>query len=208
EAKFKEAFNQFLCRRLGKERSDVIVSKFKIANNKPVPAGEVRFQLFQDGRGELKGFVRLSAAVRINGVVKNKVMLSGWVDVFEEVVCASDYLKRGATIEEEDVYLARKNIARASSKYLTDTSEVVGYIIKHNVKPDASLKIWMITKAPIVDKGDLVTILAESGVLRVTAPGKVLMKGYGGELIKVQNLMSQKEIYAKVVNDSTVSVDF
>jgi flagella basal body P-ring formation protein FlgA len=34
------------------------------------------------------------------------------------------------------------------------------------------------------------------------------MKGYTGELVKVQNLMSKKEIYAKVVNGSMVAVDF
>jgi flagella basal body P-ring formation protein FlgA len=66
----------------------------------------------------------------------------------------------------------------------------------------------MFEKCPIVDKGDIVTIIAESGDIKVTAPGKVLMKGYAGELVKVQNLMSKKEIYAKIVNGSMVAVDF
>jgi flagella basal body P-ring formation protein FlgA len=79
---------------------------------------------------------------------------------------------------------------------------------KHNVKKDTSLKEWMFEKMPIVDKGDIVTIIAESGDIRVTALGKVLMKGYADELVKVQNLMSKKEIYAKVVNGSMVAVDF
>jgi flagella basal body P-ring formation protein FlgA len=34
------------------------------------------------------------------------------------------------------------------------------------------------------------------------------MKGFTGELVKVQNLMSKKEIYAKVVNSAIVKVDF
>ena len=54
----------------------------------------------------------------------------------------------------------------------------------------------------------MVTILAESGGLRVTAPGKVLEKGYLGELIRVQNAMSKRQIHARVVNNSTVVVDF
>ncbi|MBW1753417.1 MAG: flagella basal body P-ring formation protein FlgA, partial [Deltaproteobacteria bacterium] len=52
------------------------------------------------------------------------------------------------------------------------------------------------------------TILAESSGLRITVPGKVLMKGFAGELVKVQNLMSKRKIYAKIVNPSTVTVDF
>jgi len=42
----------------------------------------------------------------------------------------------------------------------------------------------------------------------VTAPGRVLMKGCTGEIIKVQNLMSKMNIYATVVNNSTVMVEF
>ena len=66
----------------------------------------------------------------------------------------------------------------------------------------------MLKKSPIVVKGDVVTIIAESSGLRITVPGRVLMKGFTGELVKVQNLMSKKEIYAKVVNSAIVKVDF
>ena len=42
----------------------------------------------------------------------------------------------------------------------------------------------------------------------MTGPGRVLEKGYLGELIKVQNAMSKKEVYAKVINNLTVMVRF
>jgi flagella basal body P-ring formation protein FlgA len=87
-------------------------------------------------------------------------------------------------------------------------NHIIGFMAKHNVKKDTSLKEWMFEKYPIVDKGDIVTIIAESGDIRITAPGVILMKGYTGELVKVQNLMSKKEIYAKVVNGAMVAVDF
>ena len=146
--------------------------------------------------------------VSVNGVVKNKVKLLGWVDVFASVVCTSRNLKRGETIKKGDVYLARRNISRISPNILTDINKVIGLVVKHNIKSDDCLKEWMLKKSPVVDRGDVVTIIAESGDLKVTVPGRSLMKGYVGELIKVQNLMSKKEIYAKVVNNSIVKVDF
>jgi len=75
-----------------------------------------------------------------------------------------------------------------------------GLRAKHNIKADTCLKEWMLEKAPVVEKGDLITIYAESADLKVTAPGRVLMKGCIGEIIKVQNLMSKMNIYATVVN--------
>jgi flagella basal body P-ring formation protein FlgA len=135
-------------------------------------------------------------------------MLSGYVDVFESVVCTSRDLKRGEVIKKDDVYLGKIKGSRLSPKVLTHIDKVAGLQAKHNIKADTCLKEWMLEKSPVVEKGALITIFAESGYLKVTAPGRVLMKGCPGETIKVQNLMSKKDIYATVVNHSTVMVEF
>jgi len=208
EATFREIFEKYLCHRLAKEKSDVMVSRFKIVGNKPLPAGKIHFQLFQQDKRRLAGHVRLVAAIEVNRVVENKVRLSGLVDIFDRVVCTFRNLKKGEIINKDDVYVARKNISRLSPNIITNVSEVVGLMVKHSVKADTCLKDWMLEESPAVDRGDMVTILAESGDLTVTVPGRVLERGCSGELIRVQNAMSKKEIYAKVVNSSIVVVDF
>lgn len=208
EAKFREIFQKYLYRNLNSQGSDVVISRLKITGNVPVPDGTISFKQYQKGKRRFEGQVALIVVVKINGVVKNKVKLSGWVDIFQPVVCASRDLKRGERISKDDLYFVKRNISHISSKVLTDMNKIIGFMAKHNVKKDTSLKEWMFEKFPIVDKGDIVTIIAESGDIKVTAPGRVLMKGYADELVKVQNLMSKKEIYAKVVNGSMVAVDF
>lgn len=208
ETKFRDIFHKYLYRKFKKQRCDVVISRLKITGNVPVSVGKVSFDMYQKGRRRFEGYVSLIVVVKINGVVRNKVKLSGWVDIFQPVVCASRDLKRGERISKDDIYLVKRNISHLSSKIMTDMNTIIGLMAKHNVKKDTSLKEWMFEKFPIVDKGAIVTIIAESGDLKVTAPGKVLMKGYTGELVKVQNLMSKKEIYAKVVNGSMVAVDF
>ena len=148
------------------------------------------------------------AVISVNGVAKNKVKLSGWVDLFESVVCTTRNLKRGDTITEEDVYLERRNIAHLPPNLMFDINKVTGFMVKHQVKADSCIKEWMLEKAPIVGRGDIVTIIAETGGLKVAVPGRILIKGYEDELVRVQNLMSQKEIYAEVVNPETVTVAF
>lgn len=208
ETKFREIFQKYLYRNLNNQGCDVIISRLRITGNVPVPDGTISFQEYQKGKRRFEGQVSLIVVVKINDVVKNKVKLSGWVDIFQPVVCASRDLKRGERISKEDLYFVKRNISHISSKIVTDMNKIIGFMAKHNVKKDSSLKEWMFEKYPIVDKGDIVTIVAESGDIKVTAPGRVMMKGYADELVKVQNLMSKKEIYAKVVNGSTVAVDF
>lgn len=205
---FVNLFRDYLCRRLEKEKSDIVLSKVVVSGNKPVPAGKIQFHLFQKDKRMLTGYTRIVAIVSVNGVAKNKVRISGWIDLFEPVVCARRNLKKGEIIQEDDLYVVRKNISHLSSKVLTDTSKAVGLMIKHTVRKDACIKDWMVEKPLVVKRGDVVTILAESGNLRVTVPGRVLVKGHMGELIRVQNSMSKKVIYAQVIDDSMVCVDF
>ena len=179
-----------------------------VIGNVPVPAGKISYRLFQKGQRKLEGSVSVIAVIKVDDVVRNQVKITGWVDVFKYVACASRDIERGEKISEDDLYMVKRNLSHLSSKILTDKNLIVGLLAKHNIKADTCLKEWMIEKAPVVDKGDIVTILAESGDLLVTVPGKVLVKGFSGELVKVQNLMSKKEIFARVVNHSTVAVAF
>ena len=208
DTKFREIFQKYLYDNLNNQGSDVVISRLKVNGNVPVPVGTISFQPYQKGRRRFEGHISLIVVVIVNGVVKNKVKLSGWADVFQPVVCASRDINRGERISKDNLYFVKRNISHLSSKIISDMNHIIGSMAKHDVKKDTSLKEWMFEKYPIVDNGDIVTIIAESGDIRITAPGKILMKGYAGDLVKVQNLMSKKEIYAKVVNGSMVVVDF
>jgi flagella basal body P-ring formation protein FlgA len=70
------------------------------------------------------------------------------------------------------------------------------------------LRTDLIELPPLVRRGNVVVIIAESDVLKVTALGEVKEKGRRGETIRVVNLSSKKEIYARVVDSNTVKVDF
>jgi flagella basal body P-ring formation protein FlgA len=209
ESLFQEAFSGYINSRLEKKNVEVIISKFTVTGNKMLPAGEVSLKIFPKEREEqLSGHVRLTAIVSIDNVPRTEVTLSGWIDVFDSVVCTSRRLNKGKIITSDDLYLAKRNISRLHPNILTDMDKAVGLMLKHDVMENDCLKDNMLQKATIVKRGDVVTILAELGGIRVTAPGKILEKGCLGEYIRVQNANSRKNINARVVNDSTVMVDF
>lgn len=208
ESRFEGIFTEYLCERLRKEKGDITVSQFHVVGNRSVPQGELKVQVFQKDKRRVAGYVRLAAIISVNGVVQNRVTLSGWVDIFESMLCASRNLKRGELIAAGDLYTARRNVSRLTPGFLTSKTRAVGLRAKHSIREGTVLKEWMLERSPAVSRGDVVTIVAESGELRVTVPGRILETGYLGELVKVQNLMSRKDIYAKVINNATVMVDF
>jgi flagella basal body P-ring formation protein FlgA len=208
ETQFREAFSRYLCTHLKKPACDVVVSKFKVSENPPVPAGPVSLQIFQKERGSLVGLVRLSAMVSVNGAVRHEATVSGWVDVFESAVCTARPLKKGEVLKKEDLYVTRENVSRLQGQTVTDMEEAVGLMVRHSIRQNACLKEWMLEKAPVLDKGAVVTILAQMGGLRVSVKGVTLERGYPGEMVKVQNSMSQKAILARVIDSAHVMVEF
>jgi flagella basal body P-ring formation protein FlgA len=208
EKQFQSLFFDYVCEKSGRSPEDVVVSRFRISGNKSIPAGGVRLRVDQPRQGELKGFVRLNVLVEVDGAVRNRVSLSGWVDTYQRVVFAGSDLKRGQRIERGDLYMDRVNIARMSSNTAIDIESIVGHQCKHHIRSGTAIKTWMLERVPVVSKGDLVTILAESAGVRLTVPGRVMETGFKDEPVAVENIMSQKKVYATVVDGSTVTVDF
>jgi flagellar basal body P-ring formation protein FlgA len=208
EIKFRELFHEFICDSLGKDRSDVLLSRFKVTGNRSVEDGQLDFKIFQKSRSGTKGYVRLVAIVSVDGITKIEVGLAGWVDVFDDVVCTTRRIKKGEIISEKEVRLARKNVSRLSARVLMDIKPTVGLMARRDIKEGTCLKEFMLEKNPLVERGDVVTILVDTGGIRVTVPGMILERGYQGDFVKIRNSMSRKTIYARIINNSTAIVEF
>jgi flagella basal body P-ring formation protein FlgA len=63
-------------------------------------------------------------------------------------------------------------------------------------------------RVPLVKSGQMVAIIAENDVMRITAVGKARNSGAEGDLIMVQNMSSLKDIPARVIDANSVKVDF
>ena len=208
EAKFRELLQAYICDSMGKGPADIVVSRLKINGNRRIAAGDVAFQVFQKSKGITKGYVRVTVIVSVDGEADMEVNLSAWVDVFGPVVCVARKMTKGETVGPADVYLARKNLARLPANTITDKSKAIGMTVKNSLNANTSLREYMLFRKPMLERGEMVTILAQLGGLKVTTPGKTLERGFEGDMIRVQNSMSKKRIYARIVDDSTVKVDF
>lgn len=208
EARLRMLFNEYVCDRLGKDPADAILSRFKVSGNRPVPSGHQEYRVFQKSKGTPKGHVRLTVIVSVDGISRGEVALSGWVDVFGQVVCTSRSMQKGELVREHDIYLSRKNLSRLPANTLIDQGKAIGLVLKNNVDGNTCLKEWMLKRNPTVDRGKRVTILAGVDGLRISVPGRTMEKGFAGDFIKVENVMSKKKVFARVIDSATVVVEF
>jgi flagella basal body P-ring formation protein FlgA len=86
--------------------------------------------------------------------------------------------------------------------------EVVGKKVWRPVSKGACVKSFHVRDRRDMGRGDAVVIVAESGAIRVQAPGELLESGNPGDRVRVLNKASGKEVYATVVDANTVVVSF
>jgi flagella basal body P-ring formation protein FlgA len=86
--------------------------------------------------------------------------------------------------------------------------EVVGKRTRRLINAKTVIRSDLITMPPMVQKGDVVVIVAESQGMRISALGEIREKGHRGSRVRVRNVDSKEMIYAWVLDHKTVRVEF
>lgn len=164
----------------------------------------ISFVRVPDGRGEGLCLVELGG---MNRRVKN-VYVPFRVVRKTKVFVLTDNARRGDTITE-NLVAARDTILHGhNSVYPVRVDDILGKVLKRNAVAGTVITASLLDDPILIQKGEMVTIIVENRRLLVQAKGKALEKGRMGETIRVKNVSSEKEIFAKVVGENTVNVSF
>jgi flagella basal body P-ring formation protein FlgA len=208
EDRFLGLYTSYIGEKLAGRKADFRVSRFRVIGNGPIPDGDTRIEFSSQTDDKLMGQVSLNAFVRVHGKIERRVVLSGWVDRFEEVVFPRRPLNRHSVLTEDDLSVEKRNVSRLPKNVIKTMAHVVGKRLRRPVRAGTALLGNMVEQPPLIEKGDRVTVVAESPTLTVTVPGIAQGKGFAGEHIRVRNSMSKKEVLGRILNASTVAVDF
>jgi flagella basal body P-ring formation protein FlgA len=208
EEELRQVVREFLTKKTEHLGAQVSVKKIGLAGDLKLPAGRTGFEVVAPSRWEGFGSSSLALIVRVDDQVKKNLTVLVEVEALAEMVVATRTLERGEVIGTADVALDRRDLAHVQGRYSKSLDEVVGLRVKNAVRANSPMRGDNLERVPVVKSGQLITILAENDVVRITASGRAKGSGAVGDTIAVQNLASQKEIAARVVDATTVKVDF
>ncbi len=130
------------------------------------------------------------------------------LELLMDVVVSTGYLRRNAEVGPGDVKVIKQWLDRVPRNIVSSEEDVVGKKLRSSVKPNAEIKVNMLTDIPMVLKGKPVKIVADKGLMGMTTVGVSEQDGLCGELVKVRNISSGKMIYARVMDKNMVIVEF
>jgi flagella basal body P-ring formation protein FlgA len=152
--------------------------------------------------------VSIALVVRVNGIVEKNVSLRLLVDARAEMVTATRQLSAGTILTAADLQVQKHDLAHAGGYPVRNIADALGKKIRTGIRAGAALRSNQLANVPIVVSGQLVTIVAEKAGVRITVTGRAKSAGGIGDLIQVQNQVSNKQLSARVVDAETVEIGF
>lgn len=119
------------------------------------------------------------------------------------VVTLARSVAKGVVLTTEDVTLAPAG-ARIPDGIFTDPDDVIGRRTRAAIGEGRAVLLRQLEPDWMVAKGNPVVLVASAGGLSVSAPAEALEDGGMGDVIRVLNLSSQREVKVVVTGQNSV----
>lgn len=203
------AVRDFLAARLSEQPGRVDV-RFSRANQSDLalPAESHQFEIHA-ASPVAPGLVTLEVqAHSVEGELR-AIPLVAEVAVLREVVVARRPINRGRLIEPADLAVQARRFTDAAEIGLTDVSAAAGQRARDFIPAGAMVTAGSIEAAPVVERGDAVTIWIRRGGVVVKASGRAQQAGGLGDVISVRREGTKRKqdlIEAVVTGPGTVTI--
>jgi flagella basal body P-ring formation protein FlgA len=206
--KIEKIVADFITQNIPQENKTVRIKEIKVSEKVVLSKGRIAYKVVAPDMQRLTGTCSIAVDFSVNGHFEKKVWATASVEVWGPVVVTRKPLGRYKPITEDDIMLQMRDLTDLSSNVVTDPEAVLGKRTKRAIGAQIPLRADSIELPPLVKRGDLVVIIAQSNGLKITTRGLVKKKGRLGDRIPVVNVDSKRVLYGRVIDSNTVQVDF
>jgi len=130
------------------------------------------------------------------------------VAAFAEVVASARPLSRERPLKEGDVCLVRMEVENIPTGAVTDLRAVVGKTLTRSIGANLPIVDRYLAGSTLVKRGGKVTLLVETGRIRITTTGETRDNAYVHTSVRAVNLASRKTVTGILIDENTVRVDY
>lgn len=207
-AQIRTAVRQYIARNAPWDAEQMIVQKIRF--NRPVvlTAGKVALSVSAPKHTDWLGAIPFTVGVTVDGQRKAAFTVPVNIEVWSDVLITTKPLGRFEPIDRDDIQVKKMDLARVPSNVLINIDDILGKRANRNIAANCILRNDLVEMPPLIKRGDLIEVVAESSMLKISVKGMAKENGRQGDRIKVVNLRSKKTLYALVIDDQTVRVEF
>lgn len=170
--------------------------------------GPLRTEISTRAAEPLRGRVPLAIALYAGDHLVRRAVVSPYVRTTEKVVVPTRDIQRGAILGASDFASVDRDANRLPRDVVRDVTEVAGLRAKRSLRKDQVFRASQVEGVPLVERGDRVQLVLQTGPLRVSAMGRAQEAGALGDWIRVLNVDSKRELSGRVDAEGRVHVAF
>jgi len=172
-------------------------------------SGKPTLEASMAGSFTAAGKVRVLVTGKVDGRSLFRTTVCFVVHVFAKVVVAGRDIHQGEIFSEDNVVGRRLDVTTLSPGNLySEESALIGKRAARSIRTGMPITRRMVIVPPIIARGDIVQITFKTEFLSLAARGLSKESGAPGQMIRVQNIDSGREVIGKVTPDGHVSVAF
>jgi flagellar basal body P-ring formation protein FlgA len=130
------------------------------------------------------------------------------IEVLRDIVIAARALPAGTVLTDSDVRTVQKWVRRIHPQSLSPLDTTSSKRLTLQIASGSEILTTMLKDNPLVRKGKMVKMVFDNGLMHIVAVGMSEEDGIAGNIVRVKNITSNKIIYAKVLSDSMVGIEF
>jgi len=149
-----------------------------------------------------------TVVVSDEGTLMREIPVRVRMEVAIDVVVSAKYLHRDSEIGHGDIKLVRKWFTQMPVHVVTNIDDAAGKRLYSDVMQNSEIKRNMLKSIKTIKRGKIVKVVLESGPMTIMTFGLCEEDGSRGDFIRVRNTSSNKTIYARIVDDSSVMIEY
>lgn len=126
--------------------------------------------------------------------------------LYRNIWVAQKLLRRGDAVTESDFALERRDVLRTRDALTQEVDMNRGWQMAENLNPGSPVLHRSLQLRAVVQRGQLVDAMLKEGQISISLKAEVLDPGVPGQLIRLRNPLSRKELRGKVINDQMVQI--
>ncbi|MEN6620517.1 MAG: flagellar basal body P-ring formation chaperone FlgA [Smithella sp.] len=173
-----------------------------------LPSRKISWKVEIKGNENYLGDTYFILKLYSKGVLFREEPIKVRIEILQDFVVSSKNLGRDSIINVNDVSVQKKWVRSIPLNSISSIDDVIGKTLCVSLRSNAEISRNMIKEVTAVKRHKMVQVILDNGPINIMTMGMAEEDGVEGSFVRVRNISSNKIIYARVIGESRVKIDF
>jgi len=170
--------------------------------------GKITYSIESRSREEYIGDTSFALRIFVNGIFVREANVRVRIEVLRDFVVALTSITRDSIVQSSDVTVQKKWVRNIPMNSVSSVDDVLGKSMVIGLRPNTMITRTMFKDIAPVRKGKMVQVIVDNGAMKMMMNGIAEEDGANDNLVRIRNINSNKIIYARVIGQGKVQVEF